>query len=89
MYYMSKCQISLLYLKNSLNGAVLNYIASKKEKTSMTSGDLALWDTGTNKILYVSGYVLDICAKNESDPNCGLGRVCETSHIQTDGFKLL
>ena len=34
-------------------------------------------------------YVFDICAKNEADPNCGLGGVCETSQRQTDGFTLL
>ena len=50
MYSMSKCQILLLYLKNSLNGDLLNYIASKKEKTSMTSGDLDLWDMVTKRI---------------------------------------
>ena len=50
----------------------------------MTSGDLDLW-----KKLYNPGYVLDICAKNQVDPSCGLGGVCETSDRQTDGFTLL
>ena len=75
MYSMSKCQILLLYLKNSLNGALLHYIASKKEKTSMTSGDLDLWDMVTKKNLYNPGRVLVICAKNKVDPTIDLGGV--------------
>ena len=81
---MSKCQILLLYLKNSLNGDLLNYIASKKEKTSMTSGDLDLWDMVTKKKLYNPGSVLVNWAKNDADPTSGLGGVCETSDTQTD-----
>ena len=83
MYSMSKCQILLLYLKNSLNGDLLNYIASKKEKTSMTSGDLDLWDMVTKKNLYNPGRVLDICAKNEVDPTIGLGGVRPQTDRQT------
>ena len=55
----------------------------------MTSGDLDLWDAVTKKTLYIPGYVLDICAKNDADPDSGLGGVCETSYTQTDGFTLL
>ena len=84
MYSMSKCQILLLYLKNSLNGDLLNYIASKKEKTSMTSGDLDLWDMVTKKNLYNPGCVLDICAKNEVDPIISLGGVRAQTHTQTN-----
>ena len=89
MYSMSKCQILLLYLKNSLNGDLLNYIASKKEKTSMTSGDLDLWDMVTKKKLYNPEGVLVNYANNDADPAIGLGGVCETSDRQTDGLTLL
>ena len=41
------------------------------------------------KTLYIPGYVLDICAKNDADPDSGLGGVYETSYTQTDGFTLL
>ena len=33
--------------------------------------------------------MIDICTKNEADPDSGLGEVCETSHRQTDEFTLL
>ena len=33
--------------------------------------------------------MLDISAKNEADPDSGLGGVCETSDTHTDGFTLL
>ena len=93
MYFMSKCQILLLYLKNSLNGDLLNYIASKKEKTSMTSGDLDLWDMVIKKNLYNPRHVLDICAKNEVDPIISLGGVrahTDThTHRQTEDLRLL
>ena len=51
--------------------------------TSMSSGDLDLWDIVTQKYLYNQGRVLDIGAKNEVDPTNGLGGVCETSHTHT------
>ena len=91
MYSMSKCQILLLYLKNSLNGDLLNYIASKKEKTSMTSGDLDLWDMVTKKNLYNAGCVLGICAKNGVDPTISLGGVRPHTHThrQTEDLPLL
>ena len=89
MYSMSKCQILLLYLKNSLNGDLLNYIASKKEKTSMTSGDLDLWDMVTKKNLYNPGCVLDICAKNEVYSTIGLGGVREHTDTHTEDLRLL
>ena len=80
MYSMSKCQILLLYLKNSLNGDLLNYIASKKEKTSMTSGDLDLWDTVIRINMCTPWYVLDLCTKDEGDRAYGLGGVSEQTH---------
>jgi hypothetical protein len=86
---MSKCQILLLYLKNSLNGDILNYIASKKEKTSMTSGDLDLWDMVTKKNLYNPGRVLDIWAKNEGHPAISLGGVLWQTDTQTEDLRLL
>ena len=89
MYSMSKCQILLLYLKNSLNGDLLNYIASKKEKTSMTSGDLDLWDMVTKKNLYNPGCVLDICAKYDVDPTISLGGVRAQTDRQTEDLRLL
>ena len=89
MYSMSKCQILLLYLKNSLNGDLLNYIATKKEKTSMTSGDLDLWDMVIKKNLYNPRHVLDICAKNQVDPTIGLGGVRPHTHRQTEDLRLL
>ena len=55
----------------------------------MTSGDLDLWDMVTKKKLYNPGYVHYIFAKNEADPDSGLGRICETSDRQTDGLTLL
>ena len=55
----------------------------------MTSGDLDLWDAVTQIKLYIPGYVLNICAKNEVDLDSGLGEVSETSDTQTDGFTLL
>ena len=75
--------------KNWLNGDLLHYIATKKEKTSMTSGDLDLWDMVTKKNLYNPGCVLGNLAKNDADPTSGLGGVCGTSHRQTDGLTLL
>ena len=89
MYSMSKCQILLLYLKNSLNGDLLNYIASKKEKTSMTSGDLDLWDMVTKKNLYNPRCVLDIWAKNEVHPAIGLGGVLWQTDTHTEDLRLL
>ena len=76
-------------LKNSLNGDLLNYIASKKEKTSMTSGDLDLWDMVTKKNLYNPGCVLDILAKNDVDPTISLGGVRPHTHTQTEDLRLL
>ena len=78
-----------MYLENCVCGEPLYYIATKKEKTSMTSGDRDLSDMVTKKNLYNPGCVLDIHAKNKADPTSGLGGVCGTSHRQTDGFTLL
>ena len=73
-----------MYLENCVCGEPLYYIATKKEKTSMTSGDLDLGDMVTKKNLYNPGCVLDICAKNEVDPTIGLGGVRGQTHTQTD-----
>ena len=73
-----------MYLKNCVCGEPLYYIATKKEKTSMTSGDLDLGDMVTKKNLYNPGRVLDICAKNEVDPTIGLGGVRPQRDTQTD-----
>ena len=73
-----------MYLENCVCGEPLYYIATKKEKTSMTSGDLDLWDMVTKKNLYNPGRVLDICAKNEVDPTIGLGGVRGQTDTQTD-----
>ena len=67
--------VGVFCYKNYVCGEPLYYIATKKEKTSMTSGDLDLRDTVTKKNLYNPGCVLDIRAKNEVDPTIGLGGV--------------
>ena len=80
-----------MYLKNCVYGEFLYYIATKKEKTSMTSGDLDLWDMVTKKNLYNPGCVLDICAKNGVDPTISLGgvRPQTDTHTQTEDLRLL
>ena len=60
------------------------YIATKKETSPMTSGDLDLREIVTKKNLYNPGCVLDIRAKNEVDPIIGLGGVQPQTHTQTD-----
>ena len=73
-----------MYLENCVSGEPLYYIATKKEKTSMTSGDLDLGDMVTKKNLYNPGCVLDICAKNDVDPTIRLGGVRPQTHTHTD-----
>ena len=79
----------ILYLNTKFGGCNIYITLPQRRKKSMTSGDLDLWDAVTQKNLYIPGYVLDICAKNDADPDSGLGGVCETSYTQTDGFTLL
>ena len=50
----------------------------------MTYGDLDLGDMVTKNNLYNSGYVLDICTKNEVDPNIGLGGVRGQTYTHTN-----
>ena len=64
-----------MYLENCVSGEPLYYIATKKEKTSMTSGDLDLGDMVTKENVYNPGCVLDIFAKNDVDPTISLGGV--------------
>ena len=73
-----------MYLENCVSGEPLYYIATKKEKTSMTSGDLDLGDMVTKKNLYNPGCVLDICAKNEVHSTIGLGGVREHTDTHTN-----
>ena len=73
-----------MYLENCVSGEPLYYIATKKEKTSMTSGDLDLWDMVIKKNLYNPRHVLDICAKNEVDPIISLGGVRPQTHTHTN-----
>ena len=75
--------------KNCVCGEPLYYITTKKEKTSMTSGDLDLWDMVTKKNLYNPGCVLDILAKNDVDPTIGLGGVRPHTDRQTEDLPLL
>ena len=56
----------------------------KEGKTSMTSGDLDLWDMVMKKKICNPGRVLDICAKNEVDPTIVLGGVRPQTHRHTD-----
>ena len=73
-----------MYLENCVSGEPLYYIATKKEKTSMTSGDLDLGDMVTKKNLYNPGCVLDIFAKNDVDPTISPGGVRPHTDRQTD-----
>ena len=73
-----------MYLEKCLSGEPLYYIATMKDKTSMTSGDLDLGDMFTKKNQYNPGRVLDICAKNDVDPTISLGGVWPHTHTHTD-----
>ena len=53
------------------------------------AGDLDLWPKVTKKNLYNPRYVLDIYAKNEVDPNIGLGGVQPQTDTQTEDLPLL
>ena len=78
-----------MYLENCVSGEPLYYIATKKEKTSMTSDDLDLGDMVSKKNLYNPGCVLDICAKNDVDPTISLGGVRSHTRRHTEDLRLL
>ena len=87
----------ILYLNTKFGGCSLKavYVANiyitlpQRRKNQWPLVTLTFEMRSTKKTLYIPGYVLDICAKNDADPDSGLGGVCKTSYTQTDGFTLL